>query len=160
MKRQVSVLMLTALALVGVSVIAYGSIALVFPLLMLILFFVCFLGSASEAYYQSDRTPGIEKLQEPDWGSLMHNTWLYKTNIKAWAENTAIISLLASAVLGTIMGVFFLLSVSETSLVAYVSWLSGLFLTGMIAVGIATAEHWAIKAEAAARMQGKKENIE
>jgi hypothetical protein len=149
MRKLVSALVFGALALAGIVVIAYGSIALVFPLLTLFLFFMLFLGMALEAYYESERTPGIEKLQEPDWGSLIHNTWLFKTNIEAWAEHTATISLLVSALLSTMMGAVLLLSFGEAGPVAYVSWLTGLFLTGTIAAGIATAEHWAKKAEAA-----------
>ncbi len=152
MSKLAYALMLSALVFVAAAAIAYGTTALIFPLVLLFLFFFVFLILALEAYVQLQKTPGIEKLQEPNLTSLIYNTWLFKTNVKAWVKYAAILSLVGSALLGTMMGTVFLLSINETGPVIYVSWLTGLFLTGTIAIGVATAEHWTKKAEATAKL--------
>lgn len=144
---------LSALALAGVAGMVYGSVALIFPLIMPFLFFFLFICSAAEAYAVLQSASGIERLQEPKRMGVIYNAWLFKTNVEAWARYAAKLCLLGSVFLGTMMGAIFLLSMHETGIVAYVSWLTGLFLTGIIAVDIATAEHWAEKAEAAAKYE-------
>jgi len=150
MRRLAYALVLSALALVAVTVVVLGGVALVFPFCMLLSFFILFVSMASEAYFTVQRTPGVERLPEPDLVSMIYNTWLFKTNVKAWAKYASTLSLLVSVSFGSLFGVFILLGLYETGIVAYVSWFAGLFLTGAIAFGVGTSEHWAEKTEAAA----------
>ena len=152
MSKLTFALMLSALVFVVVAAIAYGSTALIFPFTLLLMFVFLFLVLALEAYVQMQRTPGIEKLQEPYWMSIIYNTWLFTTNRDAWAKYAATLSLVGSAIVGTMMGAIFMISIHETGPVAYVSWLTGFFLTGTIAAGIAAAEHWTKKTEAGAKL--------
>jgi len=150
MSRLAYALVLSALALVAVTVVVFGGVALVFPFCMLLSFFLVFIAIASEAYVTVQRTPGVERLPEPDLVSMIYNTWLFKTNVKAWAKYACTLSLLISVFFGSLFGVSILLGWYEMGIVAYVSWFAGLFLTGAIAFGVGTSEHWAEKAQAAA----------
>jgi hypothetical protein len=135
-------LTLVGFALVFLGAILYGPSALLLPFILLVGFFVVFALMAFNAEIQADANPGIEKIEKPSfWFSSIYNAWLYKTNREGWAQYVSIISLIATAGFGVFIAL--IISMTPTPFSGlFEGWLTGMFLTGCVAIEMGSATHW------------------
>ncbi|MFQ6086955.1 MAG: hypothetical protein ACE5OV_02935 [Candidatus Bathyarchaeia archaeon] len=144
MNKRLLIITFVAFALVVLVAISYGPAALLFPLLLVIGFFVSFAVMIFNAQIQADANPGIEKIEKPDfWFSSIYNAWLFTNDIEGWAVYATIISLISTAFFGSLFGSLFLLMAHAAPSGIYESWLAGMFLTCLIAINVVRAEYWA-----------------
>ncbi len=146
MSKRWLILFLLAITSVLIVCFVYGLAAAVYPSALVLTFSGFFLIAAWSDSFQASVTPGLKKLNEPEWPwSRVYFAWLYVNDMERWVSYTIIISYLIGSILGALLGWFILLPLKVSFSTSFASWLSGMFLMLSIAELIATSDYSWIK---------------